>query len=322
MQDKNPNSLFGADLNEYSQNVNFGILATSVDFLYLRSSGSGSGRFRPDRKFIEFAKGARNYGIPVGAYHYALPSADITSADIQCDDFIKILQEGFGQGNYGDIYPVVDVEAPVDKSITTVQLLSWIDRFRKRFEEKTRRRLMLYTGAFFIDIYDNFYYPGRGFILSNMPLWIAMYPSIPGNPPYPKNQGGWERWKIWQFTESGKVNGVSSPSDLNWGPDSLDLLKQPQRVSGLNATRNGNIIDVTWDKPSNADISGYNLYLNDAYAGTAGKNATSYKIDINKYKMIPKGMPLRVSIEAFDLDNEFSTERASITLPQPREDTE
>ena len=322
MQDKNPNSLFGADLNEYSQNVNFGILATSVDFLYLRSSGSGSGRFREDRKFIEFAKGARNYGIPVGAYHYALPSADITSADIQCDDFIKILQEGFGQGNYGDIYPVVDVEAPVDKSITTVQLLSWIDRFRKRFEEKTRRRLMLYTGAFFIDIYDNFYYPGRGFILSDMPLWIAMYPSIPGNPPYPKNQGGWERWKVWQFTESGKVNGVSSPSDLNWGPDSLDLLKQPQMVSGLNATRNGDIIDVTWDKPSNADISGYNLYLNDAYAGTAGKNATSYKIDINKFKMIPKGMPLSVSIEAFDLDNEFSTERASITLPQPREDTE
>ena len=63
MQDKNPNSLFGADINEYSQNVNFPILATSVDFLYLRASGSASGRFRIDKKFIDYAKQSREYGM-------------------------------------------------------------------------------------------------------------------------------------------------------------------------------------------------------------------------------------------------------------------
>ena len=35
MQNKNPNSLFGVDINEYTQNVNFNILATKIDFLYL-----------------------------------------------------------------------------------------------------------------------------------------------------------------------------------------------------------------------------------------------------------------------------------------------
>ena len=63
MQNKNPNSTFGIDINEYTQNVNFQTLARTIDFLYLRSSGSGSGRFRVDKKFLEYAKSARNYGI-------------------------------------------------------------------------------------------------------------------------------------------------------------------------------------------------------------------------------------------------------------------
>ena len=117
MQNKNNKSLFGVDINEYTQNVNFAILTTKIDFLYLRSSGSGSGRFRVDRKFLDYAKSARDYGIPVGAYHYALPSSDLSTADVQCDDFIEILQTGFGEKDYGDLFPTVDVEAPVEKTI-------------------------------------------------------------------------------------------------------------------------------------------------------------------------------------------------------------
>ena len=63
MQDKNSKSLFGIDINEYTQDVDFNTLQTQIDFLYLRSSGSGSGRFRVDRKFLEFAKKAREYSI-------------------------------------------------------------------------------------------------------------------------------------------------------------------------------------------------------------------------------------------------------------------
>ena len=146
MQDRTDKSLFGIDINEYSQDVDFSVLATTIDFLYLRSSGSASGRFRVDKKFLEFAGKARNLKIPVGAYHFGVPSYDLTTADSQCDDFINILQEGFGEKDYGDLFPVLDVETPTDNSISTSALINWIDRFRKRFEKKTRRRLMLYTG--------------------------------------------------------------------------------------------------------------------------------------------------------------------------------
>ena len=231
MQNRNDKSLFGIDINEYTQNVDFTVLATTIDFLYLRSSGSATGRFRVDKKFLEFAKKARDLKIPVGAYHFGVPSADLTTADSQCDDFINILQEGFGEKDYGDLFPVLDVETPTDKSISTSTLINWIDRFRKRFEKKTRRRLMLYTGVFFVEMYDNFFIQGRGYPLKNMILWIAHYTAIAGNAPVPPDVGGWTRWRIWQYSESANVAGVGNPVDANWGPDSKALINQHRNIT-------------------------------------------------------------------------------------------
>ena len=313
MQDKNPNSRFGIDINEYTQNVQFDILATKIDFLYLRSSGSGTGRFRVDKKFLEFAAASRNFGIPVGAYHFGIPSYDLTDADRQCDDFINLLQEGFGNKDYGDLFPVLDIEAPRDKSITAKVLIDWIDRFRKRFERKTRRRLMLYTGVDFIELYNNFYIPGRGYPLKNMPLWIAMYTKIPSNPEFPPNAGGWTRWRIWQYSEDATVLGVGNPVDANWGPDNIDLLTQPDNVTGLQAKfENGNIY-VSWNRNRDIDLLGYNIFVNKEWAGTVDENDTNYLITRDKMK-IQKNMPIEVAIEAFDYDGETSKVRAKVNL--------
>lgn len=313
MQDKNSKSLFGIDINEYTQDVDFKVISTKIDFLYLRSSGSGSGRFRIDKKFFEFAKKSREYGIPVGAYHFALPSYDLTTADSQCDDFIDVLQQGFGTKDYGDLFPVLDVEAPTDNLMSTSALVEWIDRFRKRFDKKTRRRLMLYTGSFFIEIYNNFNVNGT-YPLKNMPLWIAMYTSIPGNPPYPKDQGGWTRWRIWQYSENQVVQGVGNPVDANWGPNNIELLMQPSVVKNLSAAyiTNGNI-RVTWSAVPDVDLLGYNIFVNGYWVGTVDEKDTEFLI---KKSAIPNlnGKNATVSIEAFDYDGEVSKTRAKVTL--------
>ena len=313
MQDKNSKSLFGIDINEYIQDVDFKVISTKIDFLYLRSSGSGSGRFRIDKKFFEFAKKSREYGIPVGAYHFALPSYDLTTADSQCDDFIDVLQQGFGTKDYGDLFPVLDVEAPTDNLMSTSALVEWIDRFRKRFDKKTRRRLMLYTGSFFIEIYNNFNVNGT-YPLKNMPLWIGMYTSIPGNPPYPKDQGGWTRWRIWQYSENQVVQGVGNPVDANWGPNNIELLMQPSVVKNLSAAyiTNGNI-RVTWSAVPDVDLLGYNIFVNGYWVGTVDEKDTEFLI---KKSAIPNlnGKNATVSIEAFDYDGEVSKTRAKVTL--------
>ncbi|MDD7792814.1 glycoside hydrolase family 25 protein [Clostridium sp. 'White wine YQ'] len=319
MQDKNPRSLFGLDINEYTQGVNFQVIARSYDFLYLRASGSSTGTFRVDKKFIDFAKSSRNYGIPVGAYHYALPSYDLTTADSQCDNFINTLQLGFGNRDYGDLFPVLDVEAPQDKSISTAGLINWVDRFRKRFEKKTNRRLMLYTGTFFIDIYNNFYIPGRGYPLSDMPLWIAMYREIPGNPPIPPNVGGWTRWRIWQYTEKGVAKGANPPNDLNWGPDNIAYLMPPAIVQGLFATMDSNNIYVTWKPNTEPDLNGYNIFVNGEYYTTTDKNQNRVVIPIRKLN-IPQNQSIKIEIHAFDKDREISKRRSAYILnPLSRE---
>lgn len=313
MQDRNPRSTFGVDINEYTTEVNFRTLATKVDFLYLRASGSGSGTFREDRKFLNFARESRNYGIPVGAYHYAVPSYNVLTADSQCDNFIDTLQRGFGNKNYGDLFPVIDVEAPLDPQIDTDTLLNWVDRFRNRFEKKTKRRLMLYTGLFFIQLYNDFRRSDGTYPLSNMPLWIAMYKSIPGNPPVPPNIGGWRRWRIWQYSESEIVSGVGNPVDANWGPDNLELVLQPKQVSGLNVVRDNEYIFVTWNRNRDIDLLGYNIFIDNYWVGTADKDDTSFKIPLSTiYK--PKNRELTISIEAFDYDGETSQIRSKYKI--------
>ena len=276
MQNRSDKSLFGIDINEYTQNVDFTVLATTIDFLYLRSSGSATGRFRVDRKFLEFARKARDFRIPVGAYHFGVPSTDLTTADSQCDDFINILQEGFGERDYGDLFPVLDVETPTDNSISTSTLINWIERFRKRFERKTRRRLMLYTGAFFVEMYNNFFVPNKGYPLKNMILWIAHYTAIPGNAPVPPDVGGWTRWRIWQYSESASVGGVGNPVDANWGPDSIDLLTKPRNVTGLTVNRKGNGLSISWRKNTDTDLLGYNIFANNYWIGTVDADDTSF----------------------------------------------
>lgn len=313
MQNKNDKSLFGIDINEYTQGVDFPVLAKTLDFLYLRSSGSASGRFRVDKKFLEYAPKSREYGIPVGAYHFGVPGYDLTTADMQCDDFINLLQKGFGEKNYGDLFPVLDIETPIEPKISTKALIQWIDRFRKRFEKKTGRRLMLYTGAFFIELYDNFYVPGLGQPLKNMPLWIAMYTNVPVNPPYPADAGGWKRWRIWQFSESAKVAGVSNPVDANWGPDSIDLLTQPRSVSGLKASRSGNKIIIEWNKNNDVDLVGYNIFANGYWIATVDKKDTKFEINKNQLPFKDTGK-ITIGIDAFDSDGEISQIRSKVTV--------
>lgn len=312
MQNKNPNSRFGIDLNEYTQDVDFRVLASTIDFLYLRASGSGTGRFRVDKRFLELAESSRNYGIPVGGYHYAVPSADLRTADSQCDDFIDVLQAGFGEKNYGDLFPVLDVEAPIEPKMNTDKLIEWVLRFKERFERKTRRRLMIYTGVFFVELYNNFTTSQGTQPLKTMPLWIAMYTSIPLNPPYPPNVGGWDRWTIWQFSEDQVVRGVSNPVDANWGPNSVDYLMQPRQIADLSAYfDNGNLI-VRWRKNTDADLLGYNLFQNGNWIGTVGKDDDSFRISRSQLP-IQTGKST-ISIEAFDSLGETSQIRSKVEV--------
>lgn len=309
MQGNNPRSTIGPDLNEFSQNVNFTLLDKSVDFIYLRASGSASGSFRVDKKFVEFARQCRGIGKPCGAYHFAMPYSNLETADEQCDKFIETLYQAFGEGDCGDLFPVLDIERPAEGTMSNETLVAWIQRFVDRFHQKTRRRMMLYFGYFYLRGFNGLFVQGKGYPLSKMPLWIALY-HMQGNPVTPPDIGGWDRWMLWQFTSRGQISGVDNPVDLNWGPDSLDELMPPPNVQGLRVSMSQDKIYANWAPVNATDLWGYNLFVNSYYAGTTTEKQTSFVIDKSKF-YLPKGRDIVVGIEAFDKYGDVSRQRST-----------
>ena len=146
-----------------------------------------------------------------------------------------------------------------------------------------------------------------------MILWIAHYTAIPGNAPVPPDVGGWTRWRVWQYSESATVGGVTSKVDANWGPDSIDLLTQPRNVAGLTVSRKGNILNVSWKKNTDADLVGYNIFANNYWIGTVDAKDTSFSININQLPFTVKGT-IKISIEEKLVSFASTENRSSFTI--------
>ena len=226
MQAKHHKVLKGIDVSHWQGIIDWnGVKADGVSFAYLKAT---EGLNRVDPRFRENASGARWAGVYTGGYHFARPDLNPTldKAREEVLNFIDTLQKGFGAGNFGDIYPVLDLELPFpkkDKKLNTGRLLKWASTFNNYFRKLTGKTLMIYTGVYFIREYDNFSFQNLGNPLAEMPLWIALYPRPEKivEPEPPPAAGNWNRWTVWQYTSKGKVKGIEGDVDLNWAEPGL-----------------------------------------------------------------------------------------------------
>lgn len=213
MQGLSGNQLNGIDVSVFQNVIDWDLVAQDDKaFAYIRAGSSSTGNEVIDANFITNAQGARAAGIPAGGYYFCVPSDDLGTAIEQANFFIQILQAAFGTDDFGDLIPVIDIETPfprVDANLTTDELLDWVDTFRNYFEMQTGRRLMIYTGIYFIDEYQDFFHSVNGHILADMPLWVAYVQVDPANNP-PPDRGGWTEWRVWQYTFDGFVGGITN----------------------------------------------------------------------------------------------------------------
>ena len=101
--------------------------------------------------------------------------------------------------------------------------------------------------------------------------------------------------------------------DANWGPNNIDLLTPPDVVKGLQASRQGNVINISWIQNADFDLLGYNIFANGYWIGTVDANDTSFSIGINELPFTVKGN-ISIAIEAFDQDGEVSVKRATVKV--------
>jgi lysozyme len=194
----------GIDTSSYNGRIDWARVAEAgIKFCFHRAfSVDRDGSLHRDVMFDANVASCAQHGIASGAYGFAHPSADHRF------QALELAKHGLLS-----IPPVIDLEVTDD--LSTVDLVLWMSNFLALLEAETKRRCGVYTGAYTL---------GEAAHMSGATsswLWLAQYTlaSAPfAMPP------GWDRWTFWQhlgnatknFAHDGRVQGVSTPVDLNW----------------------------------------------------------------------------------------------------------
>ncbi len=154
-----------------------------------------------DPKLISNAKGAKAVGLKIGYYHFASlnDKNELIDAKNEAKAFItaiKILPK--------NDYPLVlDIESNPGK-LSKEEVLIWVNTFFYELAQNGYTDYILYSYSPFLN--ENLPVNHK---LGNIKLWVADYsePLI-----LPR---GWSKQWLWQYTQTGKIQGIVGNVDLN-----------------------------------------------------------------------------------------------------------
>jgi len=190
----------GVDVSHWQGRIDWrAVREDGVVFAFIKAT---EGRDLVDPNFARNWGAARQAGVKRGAYHFYRPNVP---ASVQARHFLRTVSHGAG-----DLPPVLDVE--VTGGATPAQLRRGIRTWLEIVERETGKRPIVYVNprvARYID-------PE----MRRHALWIAHYRAT--QPPIP---GDWTRWTFWQYSSSGRVDGIRGRVDLNRYRGTLDQLQ-------------------------------------------------------------------------------------------------
>jgi GH25 family lysozyme M1 (1,4-beta-N-acetylmuramidase) len=214
----------GIDVSYYQGTINWtSVKNDGVRFAFIRAS---DGLNTIDNKFETNWAGSRAAGIKHGAYQFFRPSQDaIAQAELLLNKIGRKLEPD-------DLPPVIDVEASDGQSaaVITQKVKAWIAHVKG----VTGRDPIIYTGFYFWR--DSVGAPD----ITSSALWHAQYSTAA----CPNIAPPWQEWKLWQYTASGTVAGISGDVDMNrWNGDmaSLEAFLGPPKTGEGEPTSCGTI---------------------------------------------------------------------------------
>lgn len=204
--------LFLIDVSENQGDINFKEVASSkeIDGVYIRAS---QGMTITDSKFAEYHDGFKSVGIPVGAYHFLMMTPN---GGQQAQHFLSVIR-----GREGDLLPMVDIEeGSMEGSSDLGSRMQTIHSFNQCvLTNLPCSNVLIYTDLNFW----NTKMSGTSAFQGHK-LFVAEY----NNDKAPALPGGFLDWTMWQFSDKGKIPGISQNFvDLNHlNSDSLDVIKR------------------------------------------------------------------------------------------------
>ena len=190
--------LRGIDVSNYQGHVDWAaVKASGISFAICKAT---EGTTYLDPTLGANWAGMRANGIVRGAYHFGHPG---TSAINQAHFFVNSVTGAGGFHNSSSLQLVLDLEDADGQSPAVVW--AWVQAFMAEIQSLTGRPGIIYTGYYFWK--DNVGNPTNNL---NAPLWIAAYTASPLVPP------AWPYFTFWQYSDAGKVPGVSGNVDSDY----------------------------------------------------------------------------------------------------------
>lgn len=215
------NTLYeGIDVSSWQQNIDFAAVRNAgIEIVYMKSSEGSS---YIDSYFETNYRNAKANGLKVGFYHY-VTARTTEQARAQATFFSKVIS-----GKEPDCKLAMDFENFDNLSTTQVNEISRV--FLETLENLTNKEVLIYSNA----------YSARTIFsssLTNYPLWVANYGvSEPGD------NGKWSTWVGWQYTDTGRINGISGYVDRDYFTAGV-LLSNTTPIPEPETSNNNNSIE-------------------------------------------------------------------------------
>jgi len=301
----------GTDVSFYTPELDWNkIKRDGVEYVYVRAGNSVINKgYNPDFMAQKHTIGIKSVGLLVGFYyipHWSNLDYDLNNANVEAESYaehILSLMSKAGLGGYGDILPVLDIEPPlgqIDVGLTGKQIIDWAKVFCDHFKAYTGRTIMIYTNRSF---FNDWNISLDIITINNLPLWNAEYYEFNSYLKFsddtPMSFGGWKGYNIWQFTQSAVIGGYTN-MDQSWCP-SLDLIRPPSKPINLNGFNFYlGAVNLSWNKNTEIDIKGYNVYKDGARISTVISNF----ITVTGLKI---GATYKFQVQAVDVFNDVSS---------------
>lgn len=196
----------GMDVSVYQRSIDFpAAAADGIQIVYIRASYGETG---VDSYLTRHYEGAKAAGLHFGFYHY-MDATTVEGARRQARHFAGLIRD-LG----ADCRPVMDYET--FGSMTHDQISAVGVAFLETLEAQLGQTPMVYSDSYSVN--NRF-----SDALARWPLWVAEYGVTS-----PNVSRYWDTWAGWQYTDQGRVSGVSGNVDRDWFTSAV-LLEQSGR---------------------------------------------------------------------------------------------
>jgi GH25 family lysozyme M1 (1,4-beta-N-acetylmuramidase) len=204
----------GIDVSFWNAGIDWPkVRATGQRFVFAKATEGDS---YADPTFDDNWRGAKTAGLLRGAYHFFRANVDAKKQANKFIDYVKSMNDN------GELPPVLDLETNDGQTREKViaRAKTWLDLVEAAFNRKP----IIYSRAYFLQDFFSEAGGGPPVWAKNYPLWLAQYPNLYVEGSQPTLPRGWFKWNFWQYSQSGRVNGINAKVDMNVFNGTLEAL--------------------------------------------------------------------------------------------------